>query len=210
MEIAAGDGAGRSQEFHRREPAKIIFYFHVVMKEQARRPLICAFFSLFRLADGTERRLRLIDVWLGRRDTGQAKKVEHPLVEVLVATCAMRSGADPGVEIEARTREQSGALPGRMGRVGNSLHGCIAVVIGDDQMRVRTRHATHQLAVVLRQFVLNLLRIAPLRRKKAQRPASCRRYFRSLVRRTPRSDIRFMRSPGTKRQHAWTIFRISV
>ncbi|HOL63975.1 MAG TPA: hypothetical protein PLB97_01375 [Accumulibacter sp.] len=43
----------------------------------------------------------------------------------------------------------------------------MAVVFGDDQMRVRTQRATHHLAVVLRQFVLNLLRIATLRRKRA-------------------------------------------
>ena len=49
-------------------------------------------------------------------------------------------------------------------RVENSLHWCMDVVFGDDQMRARTHHAAHNLAV-LHQFVLNLLRLAPVRRK---------------------------------------------
>ena len=49
-------------------------------------------------------------------------------------------------------------------RVENSLHWCMDVVFGDDQMRARTDHAAHNLAV-LRQFVLNLLRLAPVKRK---------------------------------------------
>jgi hypothetical protein len=38
------------------------------------------------------------------------------------------------------------------------------VVFVDDQIRARTDHAAHNLAVS-RQFVLNLLRLAPVRRK---------------------------------------------
>jgi hypothetical protein len=38
------------------------------------------------------------------------------------------------------------------------------VVFGDDQMRARTDHAAQNFAV-LRQFVLNLLRLAPVKRK---------------------------------------------
>ena len=49
-------------------------------------------------------------------------------------------------------------------RVENSLHWCMDVVFGDDQMRARTEHAAQNFAV-LRQFVLNLLRLAPVRRK---------------------------------------------
>lgn len=49
-------------------------------------------------------------------------------------------------------------------RVENSLHWCMDVVFSDDQMRARTDHAAHNLSV-LRQFVLNLLRLAPVRRK---------------------------------------------
>lgn len=49
-------------------------------------------------------------------------------------------------------------------RVENSLHWCMDVVFGDDQMRTRTDHAAHNLAVV-RQFVLNLIRLSPLKRK---------------------------------------------
>ena len=49
-------------------------------------------------------------------------------------------------------------------RVENSLHWCMDVVFGDDQMRACTDHAAHNLAVV-RHFVLNLLRLAPVRRK---------------------------------------------
>lgn len=49
-------------------------------------------------------------------------------------------------------------------RVENSLRRCMDVVFGDDQMRTCTNHAAHNLAV-LRQFVLNLLRLAPAKRK---------------------------------------------
>jgi predicted transposase YbfD/YdcC len=49
-------------------------------------------------------------------------------------------------------------------RVENSLHWCMDVVFGDDQMRARTDHAAHNLAVV-RQFVLNLIRLSPTKRK---------------------------------------------
>ncbi len=59
-------------------------------------------------------------------------------------------------------------------RVGDSLQGCMDVVFEDEQMRVRTEYAAHVLAV-LRQFVLNLLCIALVRRKggvKDQRPVA--------------------------------------
>ncbi len=49
-------------------------------------------------------------------------------------------------------------------RVENSLHWCMDVVFGDDPMRARTDHAAQNFAV-LRQFVLNLLRLAPAKRK---------------------------------------------
>ncbi|RDE48737.1 MAG: transposase family protein [Candidatus Accumulibacter meliphilus] len=49
-------------------------------------------------------------------------------------------------------------------RVGNSLHWCMDVVFGDDQMRACTDYAAHNLAV-LRQFVFNLLRLPPVKRK---------------------------------------------
>jgi len=49
-------------------------------------------------------------------------------------------------------------------RVENSLHWCMDVVFRDDQARTRTDHAAHNLAV-LRQWVLNLLRTAPVKRK---------------------------------------------
>ena len=38
------------------------------------------------------------------------------------------------------------------------------VVFADDQMRARTNHAAHNLAVV-RHFALNLIRYAPVKRK---------------------------------------------
>jgi hypothetical protein len=41
----------------------------------------------------------------------------------------------------------------------HSLHWCMDVVFGDDQMRARTDHAAQNFAV-LRQFVLNLLRLS--------------------------------------------------
>lgn len=49
-------------------------------------------------------------------------------------------------------------------RVENSLHWCMDVVFSDDQMRTRTKHAAHNFAV-LRHFVLNLIRLAPHKRK---------------------------------------------
>jgi predicted transposase YbfD/YdcC len=49
-------------------------------------------------------------------------------------------------------------------RVENSLHWCMEVVFGDDQMRVRTSHAAHNFAV-LRHIALNLIRLAPVKRK---------------------------------------------
>jgi predicted transposase YbfD/YdcC len=49
-------------------------------------------------------------------------------------------------------------------RVENSLHWCMDVVFGDDQMRARTDHAAHNFAV-LRHIALNLFRLAPVKRK---------------------------------------------
>ena len=49
-------------------------------------------------------------------------------------------------------------------RVENSLHWCMDVVFGDDQMRARTGHAAHNFAV-LRHITLNLIRLAPVKRK---------------------------------------------
>ena len=49
-------------------------------------------------------------------------------------------------------------------RVENSLHWCMDVVFGDDQMRACSDHSAHNLAV-LRQFVLNLIRLSPVKRK---------------------------------------------
>lgn len=49
-------------------------------------------------------------------------------------------------------------------RVENSLHWCMDVVFGDDQMRARTGHAAHNFAV-LRHIALNLMRLTPVKRK---------------------------------------------
>lgn len=49
-------------------------------------------------------------------------------------------------------------------RVENSLHWCMDVVLGDDHMRARTGNAAHNFAV-LRHFALNLIRLAPVKRK---------------------------------------------
>jgi predicted transposase YbfD/YdcC len=49
-------------------------------------------------------------------------------------------------------------------RVENSLHWCMDVVFGDDQMRLRTGHAAHNFAVT-RHFALNLIRLDPVKRK---------------------------------------------
>jgi predicted transposase YbfD/YdcC len=49
-------------------------------------------------------------------------------------------------------------------RVENSLHGCMDVIFGDDPLRARTDHAAHNFAV-LRHFVMNLIRLSPIKRK---------------------------------------------
>ena len=48
--------------------------------------------------------------------------------------------------------------------VENSLHWCLDVVFADDQMRARSGHAAHNLAV-LRHITLNLIRLDPVKRK---------------------------------------------
>jgi predicted transposase YbfD/YdcC len=48
--------------------------------------------------------------------------------------------------------------------VENNLHWCLDVVFADDQMRARSGHAAHNLAV-LRHITLNLIRLDPLKRK---------------------------------------------
>jgi predicted transposase YbfD/YdcC len=48
--------------------------------------------------------------------------------------------------------------------VENRLHWCMDVVFADDQMRARTGHAAHNLAV-LRHITLNLIRLDPVKRK---------------------------------------------
>ncbi|MBI4739956.1 MAG: transposase [Betaproteobacteria bacterium] len=57
-------------------------------------------------------------------------------------------------------------------RVENSLHRRLDVTFGDDQMRARTDNAAHNFAV-MRHFALNLIRLAPVKRKgdlKVQHP----------------------------------------
>lgn len=49
-------------------------------------------------------------------------------------------------------------------RVENSLHWCMDVAFGDDQMRVRTGNAARNFAV-MRHFALNLIRLDPVKRK---------------------------------------------
>jgi len=48
--------------------------------------------------------------------------------------------------------------------VENRLHGGMDVAFADDQMRARTGHAAHNLAV-LEHMTLNLIRLDPLKRK---------------------------------------------
>ncbi len=54
-----------------------------------------------------ENSVRLVDVWVGVRDPRQAKKVEHDLVEwLVVAVCAVLSGADTFVAVEVWAKEK--------------------------------------------------------------------------------------------------------
>lgn len=48
--------------------------------------------------------------------------------------------------------------------IENRLHWCLDVVFADDQMRARTRHAAHNLAV-LKRITMNLIRLDPIPRK---------------------------------------------
>jgi predicted transposase YbfD/YdcC len=48
--------------------------------------------------------------------------------------------------------------------VENRLHWCMDVALGDDQMRARTGHAAHNLAM-LKHITLNLIRMDPVKRK---------------------------------------------
>jgi len=48
--------------------------------------------------------------------------------------------------------------------VENNLHWCMDVAFADDQMRLRTHHAAHNLAL-LKKLVLNLFRLDPTKRK---------------------------------------------
>jgi len=48
--------------------------------------------------------------------------------------------------------------------VENSLHWCMDVTFADDQMRARSGHAAHNLAV-LKHITLNLIRLDPIKRK---------------------------------------------
>lgn len=48
--------------------------------------------------------------------------------------------------------------------VENRLHWCMDVAFGDDQMRARTGHAAHNLAI-LKHITLNLIRLDPIPRK---------------------------------------------
>ncbi len=89
----------------------------------------------------------------------QLKKVAHDLVELLfVAACVVGQAPIPARKSKAKT-----TIP-KHGCVENSLRCGRDVALGDDQRRVRTECAARNLAV-LRQFVLNLLRTAPVRRK---------------------------------------------
>lgn len=49
-------------------------------------------------------------------------------------------------------------------RVENSLHWCMDVIFGDDQMRARSGYAAHNFAV-MRHFALNLIRLDPVKRQ---------------------------------------------
>lgn len=48
--------------------------------------------------------------------------------------------------------------------IENNLHWCMDVAFADDRMRARTDNAAHNFAVI-RHFALNLIRLAPNKRK---------------------------------------------
>uniref|UniRef100_UPI00036E4D43 ISAs1 family transposase n=1 Tax=Kushneria aurantia TaxID=504092 RepID=UPI00036E4D43 len=48
--------------------------------------------------------------------------------------------------------------------IENRVHWCLDVAFADDQMRARTAHAAHNLAI-LKRLTLNLIRLNPVKRK---------------------------------------------
>ncbi len=69
--------------------------------------------------------------------------------------------------------------------IENNLHWCIDVAFADDQMRARSRHAAHNLAI-LKHMTLNLIRLNPVKRQggiKARRfiAATSDRYRAELL-----------------------------
>ena len=60
--------------------------------------------------------------------------------------------------------ERIGAAVRQHWAIENRLHWCMDVVFADDQMRARTRHAAHNMAV-LKHITLNLLRADPTARR---------------------------------------------
>jgi hypothetical protein len=72
---------------------------------------LCSFLSFWSLSMATGNTVRLLDIWVGVGDPRQMKKVEHKRVELLtIAVCAVLSGANTLVEIEAWANEKEAWL----------------------------------------------------------------------------------------------------
>ncbi|OHC67852.1 MAG: hypothetical protein A3H93_14765 [Rhodocyclales bacterium RIFCSPLOWO2_02_FULL_63_24] len=123
---------------------------------------------------------------IGHDDAKSAVTFREMRTSDLIACTSRNNGpiSSPFVIIEAeRTirgktsieqRYYISSLPADAKRIGsairqhwaaeNSLHWCMDVVFADDQMRARTGHAAHNLAV-LKHITMNLIRLDPVPRK---------------------------------------------
>ncbi|WP_006787806.1 transposase family protein, partial [Thiorhodospira sibirica] len=125
---------------------------------------------------GTQGKLYLADVFVGIHDPRQAKKVEHELVELLVAAVsAVLAGADDFVQIEAWGR-----------RNWTGLAGSLLALMPTPDARAATRFNNsspqHPMPIALKSSVLDKIHAIALgheklpsfsRRGGAQRRGGC-------------------------------------
>lgn len=92
----------------------------------------------------------------------------------LQSFCVIESERDIKGKVTQERRLYISSLPADASRLGsavrqhwrveNQLHWCLDVTFADDQMRARTAHAAHNLAI-LKRLTLNLIRLDPVPRK---------------------------------------------
>jgi len=127
--------------------------------------IFLAFFSLARSME-TEGKVRLAEVFIGLDAPECWPDIKSFAVIVSERTIKGKTTLAHRLSIAslpADTARLNHAVRQHW-RVENSLHWCMDVVFGDDQMRARTGHAAHNFTV-LRHIALNLIRLAPVKRK---------------------------------------------